>query len=396
MSFTPAKLYIPPAQAKDQRWFISYWAYDEAKSKRQRQKEFDVNEYNTDRERQTFAKSRISAINDMLSRGFVTNSSEKKAEREKQEIIQNSHKLSVEKAVELFLKSQEAKKSRGSTIKEYKNTLNAWRSYLLKEEGLANPNLFSIGRRDVKNYLDWMILEKELSARTRNNHLGAIKTLFYYVYDELYEDDQVHSPLEKISKIEETLGRNIAFSDDQILELTRYMNEHFPQQLFLCQFMYYTLARTKEISQLQVKHFGMRRSDCLFIPAEIAKNKHDRYVEITPAFAAAIERSGILKAPKEHYLFSDNYVPGPNKKGSGNMPRRFTHKVLRRLGYGEDYTLYSWKHTGVIKAFKANMSQAAIQTQMGHTNSESFQTYIKSLGLLENKEFVHKMPALPF
>lgn len=41
------------------------------------------------------------------------------------------------------------------------------------------------------------------------------------------------------------------------------------------------------------------------------------------------------------------------------------------------------------------ISPEAIQTQMGHTNTASFQVYIKSLSLLENKEFAQKTPDLP-
>jgi hypothetical protein len=63
------------------------------------------------------------------------------------------------------------------------------------------------------------------------------------------------------------------------------------------------------------------------------------------------------------------------------MAGLFTEKVLKRLDYKDDYTLYSWKHTGVVKAWKAEMIQAAIQTQMGHMNTVSFRVYIKSLSL---------------
>jgi integrase len=173
------------------------------------------------------------------------------------------------------------------------------------------------------------------------------------------------------------------------------MAEENPDQLFLCQFMYYTLARPGEIAKLKVKNIGMVRENCIYIPAEISKNKMDRHVEITPRFLAILEKKGLFDADPEHYIFSDYFRPGPKPKHPTKMARRFTEKVLKRLGYSDDYTLYSWKHTGVVKAWKAGMSQAAIQTQMGHTNTASFQVYIKSLSLLENKEFAQKMPDLP-
>jgi hypothetical protein len=64
------------------------------------------------------------------------------------------------------------------------------------------------------------------------------------------------------------------------------------------------------------------------------------------------------------------------------------------LGYSELYTFYSWKHTGVISAHKAGVSDDDIMLQTGHKNYGSFQVYLKSLGLFQNETFAKMIPKL--
>lgn len=388
-----ARLCKPGAQAKDQKWFISYNVYDAAKGKRVRMKEYEVNKIVGIKNRERYAAGRIRELNMILSEGVYINSAESKLMDSMDRAKKDHMLLKLSEVAEYFLAYQKRKDSRSRTIIEYGKTIESFMKWC-SLEGLYDPLFFMLKREAVEKYLDYLKDDRKLSARTRNNHLGVIKTLFNYAYKELHPDDVKISPIFKIKKMPISMGRNIAFNDEQIKELTSLMREKFPNQLFLCQFLYYTLARPNEIAQLKVKHIGMGRDNCIFIPAEVAKNRQNRYVEITPALDALLKSRGIYEANPEYYIFSENYLPGPKPKNPKTLGRRFTVKVLKRLGYSSDYTLYSWKHTGVSKAYKAGLTQAAIQMQMGHTNTASFQAYIKSLSLLENNEFSRGMPEL--
>lgn len=393
-NFKPARLNIPSPKAKDQKWFISYWVFDVATAKRKRIREYQVNQFLSERERKRYARQRIQELNLILSEDCYVNTREDKVLSRKEAIQENPDKLSLNEAIEFFIQYQRKKQSRERSINEYQKAFK-----LLIEfnqiYGWQNPLFFHIKKNHIVEFGDWLTEVKKYQNRSRNNVIGFIKTLFNYVYRELTpEEVPMLSPINKIEKLPIEMGRNIAFSDEQIRELVDYMKEHFPRQLFLCQFMYYTLARPNEICQLKIKNIGMGRDNCLYIPGSISKNRKERHVELTPAFKRLLQENGIFEADPEHYIFSKEYVPGPTPKKAQKISQRFTEKVLKRLGYSSDYTLYSWKHTGVVKAWKAGMSQAAIQTQMGHTNTASFMTYIKSLSLLENKEFADKMPEM--
>ena len=70
-------------------------------------------------------------------------------------------------------------------------------------------------------------------------------------------------------------------------------------------------------------------------------------------------------------------------------------KILKELDlWGKDYTLYSWKHTGVVSAYKARIDIKSIQLQCRHYSLEQTDIYLKSLGLYKDRDVFDLMPEL--
>jgi hypothetical protein len=65
------------------------------------------------------------------------------------------------------------------------------------------------------------------------------------------------------------------------------------------------------------------------------------------------------------------------------------------MNYPNDYTMYSWKHTGVVFLYRNNIPRASIRMQAGFMDDKSFETYLKSLGLFENELLITSYPSLP-
>ena len=68
--------------------------------------------------------------------------------------------------------------------------------------------------------------------------------------------------------------------------------------------------------------------------------------------------------------------------------------VLKPLDFSTQHTLYSWKHSGVVSLYMSGATKYSIQMQIGHINTDSFDTYLKSLGLFENLEIKNAYPEL--
>jgi integrase len=94
--------------------------------------------------------------------------------------------------------------------------------------------------------------------------------------------------------------------------------------------------------------------------------------------------------PQDWFLFGRGMKPGPVSL-SRNMVSKRHSEVLRSLNYPSDLTLYSWKHTGVVAAYKAGIDLYSIMRQLRHHSLDMTQIYLKSLGLVKNEQFGRMM-----
>ena len=69
-------------------------------------------------------------------------------------------------------------------------------------------------------------------------------------------------------------------------------------------------------------------------------------------------------------------------------------KLVEPLNLGKEFTLYSWKHTGVVNAYKNGVDIKALQLQCRHHSVSQTDTYLKSLGFMDNEEFRQGIPEI--
>ncbi len=90
------------------------------------------------------------------------------------------------------------------------------------------------------------------------------------------------------------------------------------------------------------------------------------------------------------YLFGSG-LKTCSTKYSRNSVTRIHKEALTACKISKEFTMYSWKHTGVISAYKAGIDLFSIMRQLRHHSLTQTQIYLKSLGLQPNIEFGSKM-----
>lgn len=76
-----------------------------------------------------------------------------------------------------------------------------------------------------------------------------------------------------------------------------------------------------------------------------------------------------------------------------NMYNR--HKrILRALGFGKGYCLYSWKHTGAIQAVKNGVGVKELQIQLRHHSLDQVNEYLRQMGVWDLKNLQANFPAI--
>jgi integrase len=402
----PAVLLKPRAGSKVQRWRIKYSVWDVSKNCLTEKYYTQLNSIKDLKQRAIHAKEKIKEINLVLAKGYYWDPAAKARKKKEAEKAQTQHIISVAEVLKIALNNKRIHGERHyNGLKTHATKFIEW---------LTIKNLHTLPAKDLsykilKDFLKYLTLEKELSNRTRNNYLEDISTLLNEAAKEI---PTVVNPAKAIENLSEGTGKNIAYVPEQQKELLKYTgaeleitsestgkpDKRYISKLpyfFISQFMYYTLARTSEISKMQVKHIGMYNPDMIYLAKENSKSRIERHITIHPALEKLLERFNIRKLDPEWFIFSKGALPGPDWEPGKIHGEKYRANVLDKLGYHKDYTLYSWKHTGVVSAWRAGVSKSALFVQLGYKSTDSFEIYLKSLGLFDNEELKTKFPALP-
>ena len=376
-----ARLVIPTADAKDQRWLIIFYVFDAQQGKVVRKRNFECNKFTDLNQRQKFANKFIKQVNEKLAEGFIIDVSKTNIDKAKNDILENNN-ITLHQALDFAISTKT--KLRPRTHKTYADHIKGFKEYTTSDLPLQACN-----EKLVKQFIKKK--SETLAIRSINNYIGSLRTMFEVL---ITEKIITENPWKTITKTKNPRGRNIAYTTEQQKNILQLMEKKCPELLLFCQTMYYTLARPNELCHIKVKHIDMFKPNSLFIPAEISKNNTDRHISLPPPIYK------LLKPIKDncngnHFIFGRGIIPGPEHLPAKNVAQSYSKRVLSKFNLGSDYTLYSWKHTGVVTNYINGMSPAALRMQIGHNDTGSFETYLKSLGMMENKEVMDNYVELP-
>jgi integrase len=143
-----------------------------------------------------------------------------------------------------------------------------------------------------------------------------------------------------------------------------------------------------EVRQLKRSYIRLDNNQ-IYIPGHISKNGKEGYVTIPESFRRVIAESDEFNSDRE-YVFQSRTTENPISK---NMMGSRYRNLVKGLKLGRDFTLYSWKHSGVVAAYNAGIDIKTIQSQCRHHSLEQTDIYLKSLGLNVNLA-INKIPQL--
>lgn len=191
------------------------------------------------------------------------------------------------------------------------------------------------------------------------------------------------------------------FQDHQAERLMRYMADNDPVLRLHCLFVYFCFVRPRaELRYLKVEdiYFDegkiMIRSDFEkegkngHLPPG-SKNHKTEFVGIPDVFAPELET--LKELPPNSYVF---HAPKNIYKPIGRNTLGLRFKlILEKLGFSEEYKLYSWKHTGAVACVKAGISLKELQIQLRHHSLDMVDKYLRQLGVADLVKLRAHFPA---
>ena len=364
----PYKLAVLRDRGKDLKktWYIEHYAWDEVAGEMVRKRTSISMKFRDVKSRTAEGNRLVRICNDLLRKGYHF---KKKPVDLKPDAIKKNDDLI--KALEFILSATSVSVS-AKTIISYQAAINKLKLFADKR----TLYISEFGSGDALLFRDFMLNKLKNSARTANNTTQFLLSMFSKYQERTGLEN---NPFKVKSLKEPATMKNIAFTDEDKAAVEKELMQHHPELYLFTRLIYYGFIRPGELLKMQFGHLHMQEGYIL-VHGLMSKSGKTETAQIIPALANELQNRLVFLKP-DFYLFSTGMKPGKYPL-SKQVPFRRHEKVLEKLGLlQKGYTLYSWKHTGAVNAYKAGVGIKELQGLLRHSSIQITDIYLKSLGL---------------
>jgi integrase len=326
------------------------------------------------------SKEPIEKIDDNISLPNLINS------ENKIEVDQVEKELTVREAFNFGLKIK-ANVLGKTSYSGYQGRINRFLNWLDQNEG-SNIRISSLTKKIFINYLNYVL--QNTSASNRNNTRTDLSSLLQVLVDnEIIKENFIKS----INVLKSSPERNKTYSNNQEVEILKFIAENDAILLLFIQFISYNYLRPVEVCRLKVGDLDIEGKK-LFVRA---KNKTVK-VKIIPK--KIIELLPDLTAINpNHYLFTPTLIGGEWDAEENNRRDYFSKRfktIKDHFGLNKDYGLYSFRHTSITNLYKElNKTLTPFETKSklmqitGHQTMEALEKYLRDIDAALPDDYSH-------
>lgn len=375
MSLNSIIPYTLPKLHTGKNWYIDFKAYDPLEQKMKRKK-YMLDSIDKISVRKKRATELIANISRQLLSGWNPWAD-----------TSNSRQYTLfDDVVELYnkylIKFHKSKVFKESTFADYKKRIRVLSEYNKKR---FNPiiYIYQFDKTYASDFLDYILIDRDSSARTRNNYRTWLSSFGSWLLEKQYIDK---NPVENIKSLSEDKKKRDALSANDLQKLRTYLEKNNPYFLLLCQFAYYTLIRPDELSNIQLSDIYIKDQK-VFIPSSISKNRKDGMVGLNDILIKSMLELKIFNYSNDCYLFGKDFKPS-KEKSTPRTYRTYFNKVRTLLKFPDSYQFYSLKDTGIRDL--ANSAGIVIaRDQARHSDISTTNKYLKGEALPVHEETKH-------
>lgn len=359
-------------------WYVEYYIFSETQNKLIRKRH--VLAQKTAKERYAQAKIFSDHVNKLLLSGHTIQ------KLPKQKNTELSPDSTIIEAIELFI-TYKQKTTKLRTFQSYTSDIRNFTTYLT-ENNLQETTIQKFTPAIATKYIDDLSI-KGYSNRRRNNLKATISGIFNFLIKRKIIDN---NPFEGITRLNVVTKKHAAYQKNLITEIKNYCLNNNEEQLWLfISFIYYAAIRPgEELRRLRISDI---KEKTILIDGKTAKNNRSQHIMIPEPLQKIINQQNLRTYPQNYYVFSYN-GPGTTLIGKHYFYDKHV-EVLKKLKLqGQNYDLYSWKHTGVIALFQATQNIELIRQHCRHSDLATTQKYLRDLGLFIDYEQINRFPEI--
>ena len=274
--------------------------------------------------------------------------------------------------------SYKCKTVRPATKKDYSIRIEAFKKFLEKK-GRLQSDIKTIDKRVVDQFLEKVLTDS--SARNRNNAKAALSSIFTTLVEKDYIDNNF---IIGIKNIKTTASKHESYTQEEISKIHSYLELNDPLILLYVKFVSYNMLRPVEVCRLKMKDIDFDRK----VLHVSVKNESFVKTKIIPSILFK-EIEHLKGSNPEHYLFTPEGVGEWDSKEMTRrqyMTKRYI-KHIKKLGFGNTYDIYSFRHTFITKVYK-QLSKEFTTTEVldklmlitGHNSVSALKLYLRKIG----------------
>jgi integrase len=347
--------YKPPRLVTGKSWCISFYAFDPVLDS-MRKKRIKLNHISPISLRRKTGEHYIKLLNEKLINGWNPwiESTNSNAYKHFSDVLNNYR---------LYLNHQLNKDViRPDTFRSYSSSLSMLEKY--NEKHAKIKYIYQFNQIFCIGFLDYIFVERENTARTRNNYLTTLGVFAHYLVQHQYLTSKPTDGITPIKKRDMSKKQRSVIPFDILQQIGAYWREKNKNMLLAIYILNKCFIRHREMSFLKIENINFEKSTIL-IPAEFSKNRLSQTPTIPDDLKNLMLELGIDKYPEDYYLFSDDCKPGKNYQ----KPKFLSDKWLRMkkdLQLPAEYQMYSLKDTGITSLVKSGVDLLAVRDQARH------------------------------
>ena len=283
---------------------------------------------------------------------------------------------------EYLEKLTSAKTLKQKTLYDYQSRLNMLLEYN-NSRHLPIMYMYQFDQAYISDFLDYILLDRDASARTRNNYRTWLSTFCTWLKEKKYIED---NPTDKIRSLAEETKFRSALTKEDLAQLHEYLKETNKHFLLACQMEYYTFIRPDELSNIRLGDIKIKEQK-VFVSSTISKNRRDGMVGLNDSLVKLMIELDIFRNSSDYYLFGKDFKPSIQKADS-RIFREYFNKVRAFLRYPKNYQFYSLKDSGIRDLANAEGIVIA-RDQARHADISTTNKYLKGDNMTVHEETKH-------
>ena len=230
--------------------------------------------------------------------------------------------------VDVLSKYEESlsKGMRAKTVHSYTSRLNILREYIESRQ-LPIKFAYQFDSTFCIDFLDWVLYDRDLSARTRNNYRQWLGSVAEWMKARKYITE---NPTDCIKKMPEEEKKRQPLTPDQMKRVVSYLEEHDRHFLLAVLMEYFTFIRPTELSYLKIRDISVKKMN-VFVPAQFSKNHKNGTVSLNEKLVTLMIDLGVLTRPGDWFLFGRHFYPSAEHFGADQFNKSWA-KLRKKLG----------------------------------------------------------------